>query len=401
MDTITQGLLGAAVGQIGFRSRIGRDASWVAALAAASPDLDIFTPRILAWLGRPDDLASMLYHRGLTHSLLMIAAIALLFALPWYGIRKLLARRKAKSPTQEHAPPTGEAAALTAPGGAPAPSGKLHLATDTPGGAPAPPGSQNLPGFGWFFGCCLAAVATHGLLDACTSYGTQLLSPILFGRAAWDMVPIVDIIYTPLLIVTLLSCFVLRRLKLRRHRAASIVAAVGLLLSTGYLITGRVLHDRAVALARHNAAGREILAVDAYPMVPTIFVWRTVVETPDEWIVARVHQFNGGPDEPQVVARHPASQAIRAARQTRHWQVFHWFAGGKLRAVSRPVQGGTLIDFHDMRYGWPSDATESLWAMRIFVPTDSPAQALGRVRNPGRNDRRKMLAMLWRDLWNP
>lgn len=361
MDTITQGLLGAAVGQVGFRSRIGRDASWVAALAAASPDLDIFTPRILAWLGRPDDLASMLYHRGLTHSLLMIVAIALLFALPWYGIRKLLARRK-KPPSDQHAA---------------------------------------LPHFGWFLSCCLAAVATHGLLDACTSYGTQLLSPILFGRATWDMVPIIDIIYTPLLIVTLLSCFVLRHLKPRRHRAASLVAAVGLLLSTGYLLTGRVMHDRAVALARQNAAGREITAVNAYPMVPTIFVWRTVVETPEDWIVARVHQFNGGPDDPQIVAKHPPSAAIAAAQQTRHWRVFHWFAGGKLRAVSRPVQGGTLIDFHDMRYGWPSDATESLWAMRILVPTAGPAQAVGRVRNPGRNDRRKMLAMLWRDLWNP
>ena len=41
MDPLTQGLLGAATAQFGFRQKIGRDATWMAFLAAMAPDLDI------------------------------------------------------------------------------------------------------------------------------------------------------------------------------------------------------------------------------------------------------------------------------------------------------------------------------------------------------------------------
>ena len=41
MDTITQGLLGAVTAQLGFRQRIGRETTWVAAAAGIMPDLDI------------------------------------------------------------------------------------------------------------------------------------------------------------------------------------------------------------------------------------------------------------------------------------------------------------------------------------------------------------------------
>ena len=66
MDTITQGLLGAVTAQLGFRQRIGRDATWVAAAAAVVPDLDIFIVPLMSMTGMEvDSLAQLRYHRGL------------------------------------------------------------------------------------------------------------------------------------------------------------------------------------------------------------------------------------------------------------------------------------------------------------------------------------------------
>ena len=38
--------------------------------------------------------------------------------------------------------------------------------------------------------------ATHGLLDSCTSYGTQLFWPFSDVRVAWDTMSIVDPLFT-------------------------------------------------------------------------------------------------------------------------------------------------------------------------------------------------------------
>ena len=47
---------------------------------------------------------------------------------------------------------------------------------------------------------CTLAYASHGILDACTSYGTQLFWPFTNDRVAWNMISIIDPLFTlPLL----------------------------------------------------------------------------------------------------------------------------------------------------------------------------------------------------------
>ena len=48
--------------------------------------------------------------------------------------------------------------------------------------------------------------ATHGLLDSCTSYGTQLLWPFSDVRIAWNTISIIDPSFTiPVLILLIIS----------------------------------------------------------------------------------------------------------------------------------------------------------------------------------------------------
>ncbi|GIS21122.1 MAG: hypothetical protein CM15mP120_30380 [Pseudomonadota bacterium] len=73
---------------------------------------------------------------------------------------------------------------------------------------------------------CLAGYATHGLLDACTSYGTQLFWPFSNVRVAWNNSSIVDPLFT-LPLVGLVAAAVIFS---KRHFAiAAMVWALGYL----------------------------------------------------------------------------------------------------------------------------------------------------------------------------
>ena len=63
MDTVTQALLGAAVGQACFSHRLGRRAVVWGAVGGILPDLDVLTIAV------EGPFAEFKYHRGITHSL--------------------------------------------------------------------------------------------------------------------------------------------------------------------------------------------------------------------------------------------------------------------------------------------------------------------------------------------
>jgi len=95
MDPLTQGLLGATTTQLGFRRKIGRDASWLAFLSALAPDLDVFSGPIRQLLGfdvNPFD--SLIAHRSWSHSLLMVPLLTLPIAWIWWRIRSFLLNGK-------------------------------------------------------------------------------------------------------------------------------------------------------------------------------------------------------------------------------------------------------------------------------------------------------------------
>ncbi len=63
MDTPTQALLGAVVGQACFSRKLGKRALWWGALGGAIPDFDLLP---IAFMG---PWGEFLYHRGPTHAL--------------------------------------------------------------------------------------------------------------------------------------------------------------------------------------------------------------------------------------------------------------------------------------------------------------------------------------------
>ncbi len=230
MDPITQGALGAALAQAIVGERLGRRAWWLGALGGMAPDLDV----LIRSAGDP--LLAIEYHRHFTHSLAFIPIGGLLVALPFSfseGSRNATALEISRQ--------------------------RVWIAIATM--------------LGW---------ATHGLLDAFTSYGTQLWWPFSHARVAWNWISVVDPIYTIALILGVVIAAgrtprqppeaepTLRR-RVRRP------AIVGLLIATLYLALGGVQHARASAVQRELAQQREhaIVRGRVDPLLFNNLLWRS------------------------------------------------------------------------------------------------------------------------------
>ncbi|MEL6720005.1 MAG: metal-dependent hydrolase, partial [Bacteroidota bacterium] len=75
MDSLTQIVLGAAVGEVVLGKKVGNKAMVWGAIAGTIPDLDIFANFVT------DNISATAFHRGITHSIPF--AIIAPFVLGW------------------------------------------------------------------------------------------------------------------------------------------------------------------------------------------------------------------------------------------------------------------------------------------------------------------------------
>ena len=160
MDSLTQIVLGAAVGEAVLGKKIGNKAALWGGILATIPDLDVFANFFLSELG------GLMFHRSFTHSISFSVIFAPVFA--WL-IYKIL--YKEKQDTYK---------------------GWLKLAF-------------------W-------ALFTHPLLDCFTNYGTQLFYPFSNYRVALSSIFIVDLVYTLPFAVCLIIALFLKRESVWRMR---------------------------------------------------------------------------------------------------------------------------------------------------------------------------------------
>lgn len=210
MDSLTQLTLGAAVGEAVLGRRAGRKAAAWGAVCGTLPDLDTLYPFA-------DAVAAFTWHRGYSHSLLVLCLLAPLLA--WLVI---------KIHPQERA--------------------RRHR---------------------WLL-LVLLALLTHILLDCFTVYGTQIFLPFSDWPVAWSAVFIIDPFYTvPLAAGVLCAVFLRNR---RRWNLA------GLTLSAVYLIAALAVKAQVDAAAEHNIAAQNIAATKTLttPAPFNIALWRVL-----------------------------------------------------------------------------------------------------------------------------
>ena len=312
MDSVTQMLFGAVVGQAGFRQRLGRKAMVAGAAIAFLPDLDV----IAGWSG--GTFAAWEHHRGLTHSLFFGPVAGPL--LGWMIWRFERWRRQRRD------------------------------------GAAAD--DDTLRPWVWL---SILALLTHPLIDLFTSYGTQLLWPLTTTRFAIDSMPIIEPVYS----LALLIAVVIGSLARTRPTLAQDVAGAALLFVGVYTCIGWVLNEHVVGVARADF-GRPA-EVSAYPLLFQPYYRRVVAFTPEAAYVGYYTVLAPGPIDWQ---RFPieATPAVAAVRGTREGALFDWFAMDKV--LWRPLpdgSGGTTVVGTDLRYGMMGATNTGNWGLRARV----------------------------------
>jgi inner membrane protein len=300
MDPLTHALVGASAARVALARPLGRSAWLPGALGALLPDVDTLIR------SSADPLLYAEYHRHFTHSLMMIPVGGALAALPWVIPR---ARRR-----------------------------------------------QALP----FFGAATLGYATHGPLDASTTYGTLLFWPFSHERVALSWISIIDPLFTLILLVGVL---------LAVWRRSAVPVGAALVLCGLYLGAGAVQRARALQ-GQHlvsEARGHSLARGDAFPTMGNQIVWRSLYQAGDSLYMDRVRvPWRGRATFREVAAVPLLTEArlpdeVRAdPRRLRDFRRFSWFSRGWVApAPSAPEVIG------DARYSLRADAWEPVWGIRF------------------------------------
>ncbi len=214
MDSVTQMLLGASVGEAVAGRQAGLRAAGWGAVCGTLPDLDV-----LLSYGGP--VADFTWHRGYSHSLFVLTLAA---PLVWWLISRIDQRAR---------------------------------------GAPRR----------WLMLVWLALI-THPLLDALTVYGTQLFLPFSDYPVGLSSVFIIDPVVTLSLALGLLLAILARRRALASGAAVAGLAVAGVYLAAGLAAKSHVDDVVRDTLAARALDAQAVLST---PAPFNILLWRIVV----------------------------------------------------------------------------------------------------------------------------
>ena len=132
---------------------------------------------------------------------------------------------------------------------------------------------------------CFSAIAyaTHGFLDACTSYGTMLFWPFYNERISLDNISIIDPLFTiPLIILIIIGAV---RQNPRYAKIALIFALI--YLSFGYIQKLRVKSEIYQFAEKQNHV---IENLKLNPTIGNIILWRSVYKSGDKYYINAIRK---------------------------------------------------------------------------------------------------------------
>ena len=299
MDPVTQGAFGAIFAQTISSKKKILVGSIVGCFAGLAPDLDIFIR------SASDPLLKLEYHRQFTHSLIFIPIGALIVTL---FSRLLFKKYLSWSET--------------------------YLFS--------------------FLG-----LATHGLLDACTSYGTQLLWPFTDERISWNYISVVDLFLTIPVILAIIFAIIMKN---------KYITLFGIVYILVYLTFGAYQENRAQFVGKSiaNLRGHESKDLTAKPSLGNLFLWKTIYEDDGFYYVDAVRLFSKseycqGTKIKKLYLPNDFPELDIKTQQYKDIIRFDWFSQGYL---------GKVIDKNiitDVRYSAVPNEVDGLWGIRISL----------------------------------
>ncbi|MGB0839624.1 MAG: metal-dependent hydrolase [Chitinophagales bacterium] len=285
MDSITQIVLGAAAGEAVAGKKLGNKAIFWGAVAGTIPDLDILA---YPWLTEVQKLA---FHRGISHSLFFAFVAAPILA--WLLHR--LYRQRAGTY------------------------------------------KDWLQVFFW-------GLFTHPILDAFTTYGTQLFLPFSDYRVSFNNIFVADPLYTIPFLICVVICLFLTRTSPRRR----LINYIGIGWSVAYMtftLIGKNIanHQFEAALVEQN------IDYQRYMTAPTILnslLWYAVVEDESGYYMGYYSLLGG--DTPIQFDYVERNETLLAGLENDHVvDRLKWFSNGYYVIQ----QKGDDLVFNDIKFG--------------------------------------------------
>ncbi|MBE0639718.1 MAG: metal-dependent hydrolase [Bacteroidales bacterium] len=230
MDSLTQLALGAATGEAVLGKKLGNKAVLWGAAAGSLSDMDVIPGM---FLDTPDRL---LFHRGFSHSIIFIILATIFFAWLFSKIykHKLISRKE----------------------------------------------------WLFYFGLIFSGSI---LIDALTTYGTQLLWPLKY-RFEFNTIFVVDPLFTLPLLVTLTWLMFKRKDSAIRKRLSNI----GLILAGGYLLL-TIVNKQVINSVFKNALENQELTYTRMISNPTPLnqlLWTAIAETDSGYMIGYYSHFD-------------------------------------------------------------------------------------------------------------
>ena len=298
MDPLSQAVLGASVPQAVSHKKYLVAATLFGALSGMAPDLDSFIR------SDTDPLLYLEYHRQFTHSLLFIPFGSLICAAVFYW---LFARRWQMS-------------------------------------------------FKLTYLFCLLGYATHGLLDACTSYGTQLLWPFSTERFAWNTISIIDPLFTlPLVALVIIGV----------RKKTRVFAQLALCWVIVYQGLGIYQHQRVAAAGAQLAEqrGHAPMRLEVKPSFGNLLLWKVIYEAEDGYYTDAIRagpRLTVYPGEfiPRLDIERDLPWLEKDSQQANDLERFYWFSRGYLS-----VDPDNPLRVIDMRYSLVPNEAKGMWSI--------------------------------------
>jgi inner membrane protein len=231
MDSLTQIILGAAVGEAVLGKKVGNKAMLYGAIAGTIPDLDVFAAYFT------DTVTALSIHRGFTHSIVF----SLLFA-PIFGW--LVSRYERY---------------------------------------------KDFKGWSWLF---FWAFVTHPILDTHTTWGTQLFWPFDL-RLTFKTIFVIDPLYTMPFLVFLIFAMMQKRTSKKRQFYNKIGLLVSSsYLSLTFLLKWLAFTQFQSALKNQDI---DYLQIDTRPAPLNTILWSANIETEDAYLLGNYSFFDTQP----------------------------------------------------------------------------------------------------------
>lgn len=251
------------------------------------------------------DAAYLLFHRGLTHSLIGLVVLPLLLAAGlWWGY-----------------------------------GGRTR--------------------FGWLVLLCGCGVALHLVYDLTTSWGTMLLYPLSPRRYALDWLFIVDLVTW----VVPIAVLVVAHARPARASAAAVAGMAALLV---YGTAAGLIHRSAIDAIVAAEAPRPVGEAVVFPRFGAPLRWQGLVVAPagaEEPGIGSYH-LRGIPPEPVLAGRVDRAFGdpwVAAALASRAGQAYLWWARVPVASVAREGKDVT-VTLRDLRYSRTLVPTAESWA---------------------------------------